>query len=340
MVTQPDGSIVPGAGRVVGTDRSAHLRLQTAQGRQVAQRARVHGRRRQVQLRAPGLERQHQPVDLCPGPRQGRDARMRSTVRFTTKEPFAPFISYIAGPREGNIVPQEVVKEKGDLKATMIGTGPFKFVEYTPGNEARFVRNPDYWNKDEPLLDELIIKYIPDDTSRLAALRNSAVDFAYFGSAIFVKPIPERSGHSVGAGQGAEHAPLRAEQPGSAAQRRARSAGDQLVAQSPGDRRHQLARTGRGLDAHSARRRVLDAAQSAERAEVQARRRAGQETAGRRRAEQSEAADQDRPGCQLHGGLGADPVASSSAPGSSSRSSRRNRPPGSTISSRSTTTRC
>jgi peptide/nickel transport system substrate-binding protein len=110
------------------------------------------------------------------------------SVRFTTKEPFAPFISYIAGPREGNIVAPEVVQEKGDLKATMIGTGPFKFVGYTPGNEAKFVRNADYWNKDQPLLEELIIKYIPDDTSRLAALRNNAVDFAYFGSAIFVKP--------------------------------------------------------------------------------------------------------------------------------------------------------
>jgi peptide/nickel transport system substrate-binding protein len=111
-----------------------------------------------------------------------------STVRFTTKDVFAPFISYIAGAREGNIVPQEVVKEKGDLKATMVGTGPFKFVAYTPGNEARFVRNADYWNKDQPLLEELIIKYIPDDASRLASLRNGAVDFAYFGSAIFVKP--------------------------------------------------------------------------------------------------------------------------------------------------------
>ncbi|MDQ3808942.1 MAG: ABC transporter substrate-binding protein, partial [Chloroflexota bacterium] len=73
-------------------------------------------------------------------------------------------------------------------KSTMIGTGPFKFLGYTPGNEARFVRNADYWNKDQPLLEELIIKYIPDDTSRLAALRNGAIDFAYFGSAIFVKP--------------------------------------------------------------------------------------------------------------------------------------------------------
>ena len=111
-----------------------------------------------------------------------------STVRVTTKQPFSPFISYIAGAREGNIVPREVVEEKGDLKAAMIGTGPFKFVDYTPGNEARFVRNADYWNKDQPLLDELIIKYIPDDTSRLASLRNGAVDFAYFGNAIFVKP--------------------------------------------------------------------------------------------------------------------------------------------------------
>jgi peptide/nickel transport system substrate-binding protein len=110
------------------------------------------------------------------------------TVRFTTKDSFAPFISYIAGAREGNIVPQEVVNEKGDLKSTLVGTGPFKFVGYTPGNEARFVRNEDYWNKDQPLIDELVFKYITDDSSRLAALRNNAIDFAYFGSTIFVKP--------------------------------------------------------------------------------------------------------------------------------------------------------
>jgi peptide/nickel transport system substrate-binding protein len=110
------------------------------------------------------------------------------TVKFTTRDVFAPFISYIAGAREGNIVPQEVVNEKGDLKSTLVGTGPFKFVGYTPGNEARFVRNEDYWNKDQPLIDELIFKYITDDSSRLAALRNNAIDFAYFGNAIFVKP--------------------------------------------------------------------------------------------------------------------------------------------------------
>src|SRR5205085_12164907 len=102
------------------------------------------------------------------------EATDKYTVRFTTKDVFAPFISYVAGAREGNIVPQAVVAEKGDLKSTLVGTGPFKFVGYTAGNEARFVRNDDYWNKDQPLLEELIIKYIPDDTSRLAALKNGA----------------------------------------------------------------------------------------------------------------------------------------------------------------------
>jgi len=116
------------------------------------------------------------------------------TVRMSTKAPFAPFLSYIAGPRQGNIVPREVVETNGDLKTAMVGTGPYRFVSYAPGNEARFVRNPDYWNKDQPLLDELIIKYIPDDQSRMAALRNSAVDFAFFSSPVFVKPLLNEAG--------------------------------------------------------------------------------------------------------------------------------------------------
>ncbi|HEY3057438.1 MAG TPA: ABC transporter substrate-binding protein [Chloroflexota bacterium] len=187
LVTQPDGSVLPGlAESFEQTDpRTYVFKLRKGvkwhNGREFNAEDVKYSFERQIStgsinqsIYAPVLDK----VEIA-------DA---STVRFTTKEPFAPFISYIAGPREGNIVPQEVVTEKGDLKATMIGTGPFKFVEYTPGNEAKFVRNPDYWNKDQPLLDELIIKYIPDDTSRLAALRNNSVDFAYFGSAIFVKP--------------------------------------------------------------------------------------------------------------------------------------------------------
>lgn len=111
------------------------------------------------------------------------------TVRIVTKMPFAPLVSFLAAPREGNIVPADFTREKGDLKATMSGTGPFKFVEYTPGSEARFVRNPDYWQQGKPYVDEIVLKYITDDQARLAALRSGAVDLAFFSTPSVVQPL-------------------------------------------------------------------------------------------------------------------------------------------------------
>ena len=113
------------------------------------------------------------------------------TVRIVTKEPYAPMLSFLAAPREGNIVPADVVAENGDLKTVIVGTGPYKFIEYTPGNETRFERNLDYWEDDLPYLDGVVFKYITDDEARLAALLSGAVDFAYFSSANVIEPYFE-----------------------------------------------------------------------------------------------------------------------------------------------------
>ena len=49
-------------------------------------------------------------------------------------------------------VPQQVMRTKP------IGTGPFKFVEFKRGESVRLVRNPDYWKKDRPYLDEITFR--------------------------------------------------------------------------------------------------------------------------------------------------------------------------------------
>ena len=50
------------------------------------------------------------------------------------------------------------------------GTGPYIYDEYVAGEYTRFVRNEDYWGE-KPYWDEIIVKYIPDSTSRLQALK-------------------------------------------------------------------------------------------------------------------------------------------------------------------------
>ncbi len=75
-----------------------------------------------------------------------------------------------------SMVSQEVVEEHGDLMQVMVGTGPFRFVEYVPNTNVTLERNPDYWNDPLPYLDGLEILIIPDNNSRTTALVTGTVD--------------------------------------------------------------------------------------------------------------------------------------------------------------------
>lgn len=62
-----------------------------------------------------------------------------------------------------------------------VGTGPFTFVSYAPGDKLVVKKNPDYWMKDAdgnalPYLDEIEFRVIPDSQTRGDALRAGDVD--------------------------------------------------------------------------------------------------------------------------------------------------------------------
>ena len=56
-----------------------------------------------------------------------------------------------------------------------IGTGPFKFVEWQRGRYLRLERNPDYWVKGKPQIDEMIVRFIPDSGSRAVAFETGEI---------------------------------------------------------------------------------------------------------------------------------------------------------------------
>ena len=89
------------------------------------------------------------------------------TVKFTTNAPYAPFLNYIANPWS-TMKLREAVERDGDLKTTAIGTGPFILKSYTKGVEGVLVKNPDYFKKGKPYLDELHNRYIPDPTTAMS----------------------------------------------------------------------------------------------------------------------------------------------------------------------------
>lgn len=59
-----------------------------------------------------------------------------------------------------------------------IGTGPFAFESWTPGQELRLGKHATYWRERMPYLDAVVYKPIPDSAARLTALRSGAVDIA------------------------------------------------------------------------------------------------------------------------------------------------------------------
>jgi peptide/nickel transport system substrate-binding protein len=55
-----------------------------------------------------------------------------------------------------------------------VGTGPFRFVEWVPGDHVTLQRNERYWGE-KPAFDKVTIKLITNNAARVAALRTGAV---------------------------------------------------------------------------------------------------------------------------------------------------------------------
>src|SRR5579864_5184896 len=57
-----------------------------------------------------------------------------------------------------------------------VGTGPFKFESFTPGQQSVFSKNPHYWQTGKPYVDTLKILSVTDPTARLNALLAGQID--------------------------------------------------------------------------------------------------------------------------------------------------------------------
>ena len=66
--------------------------------------------------------------------------------------------------------------EDAVLAKKFIGTGPFLFKEWVPGDHYTLTRNPEYWRKDRPYLDEIVTKVIPEAQTALINLQSGAID--------------------------------------------------------------------------------------------------------------------------------------------------------------------
>jgi peptide/nickel transport system substrate-binding protein len=77
-------------------------------------------------------------------------------------------------------VPKKYVEKVGDegFKKAPVGAGPYRFAAFKPGVELTLEANEQYWRK-VPTVKTLVFRVIPDESTRLAALKRGEVDVAY-----------------------------------------------------------------------------------------------------------------------------------------------------------------
>jgi peptide/nickel transport system substrate-binding protein len=105
------------------------------------------------------------------------------TVKLHFSKPY-PFLRVaLTGStgRAGTIVSVKAAREKGKAYGrSPVGTGPFKFVEWKESDYILLEKNPNYWDSQDgqklPYLDKLLIKFIIEPSTLVAAVKTGEVD--------------------------------------------------------------------------------------------------------------------------------------------------------------------
>ncbi|HXJ22181.1 MAG TPA: ABC transporter substrate-binding protein [Polyangia bacterium] len=96
-------------------------------------------------------------------------------VQFEIDRPYAPFLANLAMGPAAIVSPTAVRKWRHDFGRHPVGSGPYRFVEWIPGDRITLERNPTYW--DQPARTRyLVLLAMPDSKQRLQALESGAAD--------------------------------------------------------------------------------------------------------------------------------------------------------------------
>lgn len=102
------------------------------------------------------------------------------TVSFELKHNWSDFLPYLTSPAAiASYIPSPKAVAENTQNRTPVGTGPFMFKEWLSGDRLVVVRNPNYWRKGQPYLDQVVYRTMPDMQTRYASLQAGEVDLIY-----------------------------------------------------------------------------------------------------------------------------------------------------------------
>jgi peptide/nickel transport system substrate-binding protein len=109
------------------------------------------------------------------GPIAKIEAVDKYTVRFTLSQPVADFPANLALPY-ARITPRDT---KINLNTQADGTGPFVLKEFVVGEKVVVDRNPNYFRKGFPRIDQVQATIYPDSTAEINALKEGKIDIMW-----------------------------------------------------------------------------------------------------------------------------------------------------------------
>ncbi len=104
------------------------------------------------------------------------------TVKFNQASPFNPLLMALA-QQAGHIASPTAVQKAnsysdrvGKFGSNPVGSGPFKFVEWMPGDHVTLARNTNYWEPGLPYVDTIIFPMVADPSVQFAMLRTGDLE--------------------------------------------------------------------------------------------------------------------------------------------------------------------
>ncbi|WP_210483437.1 ABC transporter substrate-binding protein [Microvirga antarctica] len=108
------------------------------------------------------------------------------TVSIKLKQPWGAFLANVSGVALSPVSPAAIQKFGAQIGQNPVGTGPFMFDKWV-GNDLHLKRNPTYnWapammgRTGPALLDGIVVKEVPEASTRMNALRSGEVNLTHF----------------------------------------------------------------------------------------------------------------------------------------------------------------
>lgn len=99
----------------------------------------------------------------------------KGTVQLVSPQPDAGFLDWVSWPTTSFVSVEAYKKYGEDLGKNPVGTGPFLFDSWVPGEQVVLKKNENYWG-DKAQVDEVVMRPISEYGSRILALEAGDID--------------------------------------------------------------------------------------------------------------------------------------------------------------------